>query len=740
MDLSCTKIHLIPEVSAMRSLFLLILLLAGWVGQALAHIDPADKRYVNTYAKDFIMDAPWRVVDANTPIPVTITIKDCDVDDVRELHWIRIWDEDGFIWPLWNHDFNDEEIGDNASEQNFWTVITKVTEGYPLLPNGTPLTPANLGYAAGDVIRLRVDIHYQDDIFDYTETRHLRVRVGGGPFPWPAGWYGGDVHYHTMYTNNVYEYGAPLPAVKEAARAMGLHWLTATDHSSDLDETGDGLYSFATPQWEYTLFDETGAHTYYRNVAADGGTWEGLGVDVDQLDDSTFRLYRAVELNLASIDPATWGKTLHCLIYNENYILSPFCGAPFERPVWPDLNTALAQIQGDGFAYSSHPLNPLSKDFYGFELGANGSAWGLLNILQALNFEAFRGLQIFNTRITVTSNDQDNPWNDFDAGVPVDDPYPQELNDGIELWDNLVSFMIENGESRRVFVAGGSDAHGDFNYSTHLGLDDYAEDNAIGKAQTVAFVPGAWSGGDLPPMTEILAAYRAGHTIITDGPFVEIGIDTDGDGDWYGTQDLFVGQAGQLNPATTATMHLRWNNLPEFGSVASVKVVAVDGTGSTVLANYTWPGGMSGHEILQLGGQGFLGRVSLRAELLTSDGHAGHRAYTNPIEVNFDPASALPDPALAVGKFSPRNAPNPFNPSTRISFFLETGTRTTLNIYSSAGKLVRTLISPQLMAQGSHTIEWDGRDDQGQAMPSGVYLYSISTDQGKQSGKMSLIR
>ena len=50
-----------------------------------------------------------------------------------------------------------------------------------------------------------------------------------------------------------------------------------------------------------------------------------------ELDSPAFRLYRAVELNLASIDPASWDKTLHCLIYNPGYIYSPDSGAPGER-------------------------------------------------------------------------------------------------------------------------------------------------------------------------------------------------------------------------------------------------------------------------------------------------------------------------------------------------------------------------------------------------------------------------
>ena len=64
----------------------------------------------------------------------------------------------------------------------------------------------------------------------------------------------------------------------------------------------------------------------------------------------------------------------------------------------------------------------------------------------------------------------------------------------------------------------------------------------------------------------------------------------------------------------------------------------------------------------------------------------------------------------------------------------------TLDIYSAAGRLVRRLIAPQTMALGHHSMAWDGRDDRGGDLASGIYLYSVRTEEGVQSGKMSLIR
>ncbi len=705
---------------------------------ASAHIDPADERYENTLAKDFIMDAPWRVIDAQTTIPITVIIKDCDEDDVRDLHWIRAWDETSGDVILWDHDFGDETIGNDASEHNYWTYITKVTEGHPSLADGTPLTPANLGYAAGDHIDLRVSIYYRDDWFNYTETRHLRVHVGSGPFPWPEDWYGGDVHYHTMYTNNIYEWGAPLPAVKQTALAMGLHWLTATDHSCDLDETGDGTYSYATHQWEFTIQDTGGAVTAYRDITAAGGAWAGLGADVAELDSPSFRLYRAVELNLSSIDPDSWDKTLHCLVYNDGYIHSPDSGAPGERPVSPDLHGALGQITGDGFAYGAHPISDLSAEFLGFDFGANGAPWGDADIAQALTHEPFRGLQSFNTRVTVTSNDQNDPWSDFDAGNAASNPYPGELLTGIAQWDAYLAADLATGDPRRLFLAGGSDAHGDFNYSTHMSLDDYAEDNAIGKVQTVAYVPGEWSPGDLPPVTDILAAYRAGRTVVTDGPFLELGVDVDADGDWTDPDDLMIADAGDLHPSTGAIVRLRWASLPEFGGVATVRLIAVAATGSTELTSFTPGDPFDGDHALPLASFGLDGRVALRAELLTADGGAGHRAYTNPIWLNLDETVGVGDGPSRPGRAT--SVPNPFNPRTEIRFELADAGRVTVEIFDSRGARVRTLLSGAELPGGPQAVAWDGRDDAGRDAPAGSYQYRVTTGAGAWTGKMSLVR
>lgn len=68
------------------------------------------------------------------------------------------------------------------------------------------------------------------------------------------------------------------------------------------------------------------------------------------------------------------------------------------------------------------------------------------------------------------------------------------------------------------------------------------------------------------------------------------------------------------------------------------------------------------------------------------------------------------------------NYPNPFNPSTTISYQLPQGSEVTLEIYNMLGQKVRTLVSGRIAA-GSYLAVWDGRNDNGAEVGSGIYFY-----------------
>jgi ligand-binding sensor domain-containing protein len=83
--------------------------------------------------------------------------------------------------------------------------------------------------------------------------------------------------------------------------------------------------------------------------------------------------------------------------------------------------------------------------------------------------------------------------------------------------------------------------------------------------------------------------------------------------------------------------------------------------------------------------------------------------------------------------------PNPFNPETHIEYDLPEKGPVSLEIYDVTGRLVRTLVRAE-QGTGSHAETWDGRDDEGGAVPSGVYLCRISAGDFAVSRKMILIR
>ena len=86
-----------------------------------------------------------------------------------------------------------------------------------------------------------------------------------------------------------------------------------------------------------------------------------------------------------------------------------------------------------------------------------------------------------------------------------------------------------------------------------------------------------------------------------------------------------------------------------------------------------------------------------------------------------------------------QNHPNPFNPTTRIDFDLPEDGPAELSIFAVNGKRIRTLLSEQ-RSSGSHSLNWDGRDDSARQVSSGAYFYVLKAPGVRESRKMILIR
>ena len=85
-------------------------------------------------------------------------------------------------------------------------------------------------------------------------------------------------------------------------------------------------------------------------------------------------------------------------------------------------------------------------------------------------------------------------------------------------------------------------------------------------------------------------------------------------------------------------------------------------------------------------------------------------------------------------------APNPFNPTTTLHLQVPMRSSVWLTIYNVAGQVVRTLLDDYELDAGYHTIDWDGRDQQGQPVTSGVYLYQLRAGTQAIVHKLLLLR
>lgn len=117
----------------------------------------------------------------------------------------------------------------------------------------------------------------------------------------------------------------------------------------------------------------------------------------------------------------------------------------------------------------------------------------------------------------------------------------------------------------------------------------------------------------------------------------------------------------------------------------------------------------------------------------------------------FRPVSDAPWPTLtseivsvAVAPISPQAIdlacyPNPFNPTTLIAYAIPAPGHVTLRVYNTVGQPIRTLVARQLAA-GNHSFRWDGLDDAGMPVGSGMYLIRLTTPTAVATQRVTLLR
>jgi hypothetical protein len=101
-----------------------------------------------------------------------------------------------------------------------------------------------------------------------------------------------------------------------------------------------------------------------------------------------------------------------------------------------------------------------------------------------------------------------------------------------------------------------------------------------------------------------------------------------------------------------------------------------------------------------------------------------------------------PIKTVSVAPFSSgldQNHPNPFNPQTTIHYTVAAPSRVTVVVYDATGRLVRTLVNEEQTA-GARDVAWNGIDDRGQAVASGVYFCKLSAGKFTQTRRMVMLK
>ena len=127
-----------------------------------------------------------------------------------------------------------------------------------------------------------------------------------------------------------------------------------------------------------------------------------------------------------------------------------------------------------------------------------------------------------------------------------------------------------------------------------------------------------------------------------------------------------------------------------------------------------------------------------------SDVRSGETWYYKVADMNYYGALTFHGPRVAHMEAPSeyelyQNYPNPFNPVTAIRFSIKEEGYVKINIYNTQGQLVRILVDQQ-MGPGQHSVMWDSKDNQGQTIATGLYIYTLEVNGFNQTRKMNYIK
>jgi len=399
---------------------------------------------------EIVADVPYRL-EPGCPLPVLLLLKDADRFPVF-LHTVTVEitysDGTGETHTL----IQNPVFIENAS----WHRIFHIRV---LRKNPGP-AQVLVKIEAGKKHKKRLRTFYNDN---YRGMSHVpfTVHLASQPFPLLKNYISGDIHFHSDFTHDQAEFGAPLDATVEMAGAIGIRFSAVTDHSYDLDDMPDN---------------------YLKNDTR-LAKWKKYIKETDRL--STFKehiLIRGEEITAGNL----MNRNVHLLVLNTG---TYYPGAGDSAEKWfrtrPDLSISeiLDNLEPDALAFAAHP-----EDAFNFlhRKLLRRDKWQKNDY----NHARLNGLQI---------------WNG---------PHDKTFLKGLKSWIHLLL------EGQKISIVAGNDAHGNFNRFRQLLLPfllfTEKEDFIYGKSRTVVYIEGK------PTLTKILNALASGHSYVSNGPALSI--------------------------------------------------------------------------------------------------------------------------------------------------------------------------------------------------------------------------
>ncbi len=331
----------------------------------------------------------------------------------------------------------------------------------------------------------------------------LRVYRSAEPLPSFAGWAQGDTHTHSSYTDDQVEFGSPIGASVELSKSMGLSFFCVTDHSYDLDDSvGNYLVNDpGLPKWKMQQKE----------------------IDAINLAHRGFAVLRGEEVSCSNQQ----GRNVHFLLWGTTEYFKG-SGDSAERWFHTNAEHSIADIllmkQPEVVAYAAHPTE--AAPFFQWLLIHRGR-WDA----DDMNRDGIAGIQILN-------------------GGP-----DSAFFEGLECWRSLLLL------GKKIFIAAGNDAHGNFNRFKQIGIPFFTirehREQLFGKMRTAVAC-------ETVTEESILKSLRSGQTVITNGPLIIFSITNEAG------QTAEIGQ--QLS-GVRMTIRVRGRSSKEFGSFAELNVM-----------------------------------------------------------------------------------------------------------------------------------------------------------------------